>query len=204
LHLTGEESWGEVHPDDENDPIYRPAGYHNRRYGKLLPSNETPGNNAVPYRFAWEDCYERLHEAAEEDDAYDRFNGVTLAYVNPATGQPPVSPTMGMRLQLLNEDETTDAHRHNSVEAYYVMQGSGETVVGDETLELDHKDVFMMPSMALHHHVAHEADTVLYAVSDEPPLKSFDLYREYDAEDEPVDLPKVLANHDKPQAMLGD
>ena len=37
LHLTGEEHWEEVYPDEEKDPLYRPAGYHNRRYGSLLP-----------------------------------------------------------------------------------------------------------------------------------------------------------------------
>jgi gentisate 1,2-dioxygenase len=204
LHLTGEESWNEVYPEGDKDPIYRPAGYHNRRYSGLLPSNEEPGDNTVPYRFAWEDCYERLQEAAEEDDADDPYDGVTLEYVNPATGTPPVAPSMSMRLQLLDADDPTEAHRHNSVEAYYVMQGSGETVVGDETLEWGHKDVFMVPPMSLHHHVAAEDDTVLYAVSDEPMLKTFHLYREYDADDEPVDLPGVLANHDKPQALMGD
>jgi gentisate 1,2-dioxygenase len=204
LHLTGEESWNEVYPDEEKDPIYRPAGYHNRRYGELLPSNEAPGDNTVPYRFAWEDCYERLHEAASEDDSYDRFDGVTLEYVNPATGQGPVSPTMSMRLQLLGDGEVTDTHQHNSVEAYYVMQGSGSTVVGDETLEWDHKDVFVVPPMAKHHHVGGEDDTVLYAVSDEPVLRTFHLYREYDGDDEPVDLPGVLAGHDESRALMDD
>lgn len=204
LHLTGEEGWNEVYPHENKDPVYRPAGYHNRRYGKLLPSNAEPGNNAVPYRFAWEDCYERLHEAATEDDAEDPFDGVTLEYVNPATGKPPVSPTMSMRLQLLRADDPTEAHRHNSVEAYYVMKGSGETHVGDEILEWDHKDVFMVPPMAEHHHVAAEDDTVLYAVSDEPVLRTFHLYREYDADRKPVDIPKVLADHDESVALMGD
>lgn len=204
LHLTGEEGWEDVYPDGDKDPIYHPSGFHNRRYGKLMPTNDEFGDNAVPYRFAWEDCYERLLEAVEEEDAYDPYNGVTLEYVNPATGAPPVAPTMSMRLQLLEAGEETEAHKHNTVEAYYVMQGSGETVVGDETLEWDHKDVFMVPPMAEHHHVAADEETVLYAVTDEPVLRKFHLYREYDADDEPVDLPDVLANHDKPQAMMDD
>lgn len=204
LHLTGDETWDEVYPNEDKDPLYRPSGYYNRRYGELLPSNEEPGNNTVPYRFAWGDCYDRLHEAVDQDDSYDRFNGTTLSYVNPATGQPPVAPTMEMRLQLLDADEGTEAHKHNSVEAYYVMQGSGRTEVGDDTLEWDHKDLFMVPPMAEHHHVAAENDTIVFAVSDEPVLRTFDLYREYDSNNEPIDLPKVLGNHDNPKAMLGE
>lgn len=203
LHLTGEEQWGDVYPDEEKDPIYHEPGYHNRRYGSLLPTNEEFGVNTVPYRFAWEDCYERLQEAAEEGENSDPYDGVTLEYVNPATGQPPVAPTMAMRLQLLDADDPTDVHKHNAVEAYYVMQGAGQTEVGDETLEWNRKDVFVVPPMAEHRHVAAEDDTVLYAVSDEPVLRTFDLYREYDADNEPVDLPRILGNHDEPRAMLG-
>lgn len=204
FHLTGEDHWEDVHVDSDKDPIYRSAGFHNNRYGKLLPSNEDPGNNTAPYRFAWEDCYDRLQEAAREEpeEAHDPYNGVTLEYVNPTTGQPPVAPTMSMRLQLLHSGEETEKHKHNSVEAYHVMQGSGTTVVGDTVFEWSEKDIFLVPPMSTHHHAAAEDDTVLYAVSDSPVLRSFDLYREYDEDDDPIELPRVLANHDVSTSLM--
>lgn len=110
--------------------------------------------STVPYRFAWEDCYEMLTAYAEDDRGYDPHNGTCLEYSNPATGQPPVSPTVSLRLRLLVREET-ESHSHNAFEAYYVIKGEGRPASTRTSLVWEAGDFFSVPPGTEH---AHESD----------------------------------------------
>lgn len=186
----------EENHDDDRPLRLKPDGYYNEAHGTLRPSIDkgeyaelapsddvarsaragTP--NTEPHRFAWEDAYASLKSAEENENGYDPYNGVCMEYVNPATGQPPVSPTISLRLQLLNEGEETKAHKHNAVEVFYVIQGSGRTEVGDKEFEWEAQDFFTVPSMAPHSHEAFDDETIMFAASDLPIMSAVNLYRE--------------------------
>lgn len=191
LGLTEEEH----REGDARKFVDKPDGYYNNLYGplrslyeddgksgSLAPSDHTDRDphalpNAVPYRFAWEDCYEMLTKYAEDDRGYDPYNGTCLEYINPATGQPPVSPTVSLRLQLLSNEET-ESHSHNAFEAYYVVRGEGRTRVDDEALEWEAGDFFSVPPGTIHAHESVTDETILFAMSDRPILSAFNMYRE--------------------------
>jgi len=86
-------------------------------------------------------------------------------------------PTMGAQLQLLAKGEATRAHRHTGSVIYQVAQGSGWSEIGGERFEWQEKDIFALPSSALHRHGAHEA-AVLFSFNDIPAMKALALYRE--------------------------
>lgn len=177
----------ELYPDDEW--AYRPDGYYESQYGTLRPTTREsdgrsrPSEGPIPFRFAWSECYEILTRASEEgaDAARDPYDGVCLEYVNVATGQPPISPTMSLRLQLLGDGVDTDAHSHSAHEAYYVIQGSGATHVAGEELAWEAGDMLFVPAFDDHQHVSDAAESILLGVSDRPLLEAFDLYEEQPA-----------------------
>lgn len=180
LGLTERELFG------DGDWTYRPQGYYASQYGTLRPTTRPEpgrgrdGDGPVPYRFAWTECYEILRRAAADPDsgAHDPHDGVCLEYVNVATGQPPIAPTMSIRLQLLDDGTETESHAHNAFEAYYVIQGEGTTHVDDRTLEWEAGDIVFVPAFADHAHASEAAESVLLGVSDRPLLEAFDLYEE--------------------------
>lgn len=164
---------------DGDDWVYKPDGYYNNQFGALRPAGSESDGSRAPYRFAWDHCYEVLLEAeAENDDAHDPYNGVNMEYANPASGQPPLAPTFSLRLQLLRDGEVTDAHKHNAVELYYVIQGEGETDVDGETLSWEAGDLVQVPPFEYHSHASDHEESILLGMTDAPLLEAFNLYRE--------------------------
>lgn len=162
-------------------PMDKPQGFHNSQFGRLRPLDEDGSGyrDVPPYRFAWDDAYESLQHAMDNDVAgtYSPYDGVCLEYVDPETGQGPTMATMSLRLQLLESNDETDEHRHNSSEVFHVVRGSGSTRVGDQVLEWGERDTFVVPSGNWHAHAADE-EAVLFAMSDQPIFDAFELYHE--------------------------
>ncbi|MDY6765440.1 MAG: cupin domain-containing protein [Halobacteria archaeon] len=172
--------------DDERQNVDKPQGYYESQFGTLRSTNASNGDipgpfegerePTPPYRFKWTDCYETLEYAAENnEDAHDPYDGVSMDYVNPATGEKPLFPTFGVRAQML--DGSTEAHKHNSTEIYYVIEGEGATRAGDETLDWSERDIFVVPPNTFHNHEADD-EAVLLAFTDRPILESINFYYE--------------------------
>ncbi|MFC6766091.1 cupin domain-containing protein [Natrinema soli] len=170
----------------ERQPVTKTQGYWDSQYGHGRPASEESdgtipgpfeGNKepTPPYRFGWDDMLESLHQRADNDDP-DPHDGYSLAYVNPATGEPPLFPTMSFRAQLLN-DGPTDPHFQNSTEVYFVIEGEGATHVDGEALEWGQWDIFVVPPDAPHHHEPDD-EAVLLGITDEPILRSMNFYAE--------------------------
>ncbi|GAA0268727.1 cupin domain-containing protein [Halobacterium noricense] len=170
----------------ERQPVTKTQGYWDSQYGRGRPTNEDDdgsipgpfeGNREAtpPYRFGWDEMLETLRQHADNDDP-DPYDGHSLAYVNPATGEPPATPTMSFRAQLLQE--ATDRHFHNSTEVYFVIEGEGVTHVGDEALEWGEKDIFVVPPDEIHHHEPDSEEAILLGITDEPVLRALNFYAE--------------------------
>jgi len=123
--------------------------------------------------------YERTREALTtlaRNGAPDAHFGHKLRYVNPATGGSPM-PTIGASMQLLPGGFATAPYRSTDGTVYSVVEGEGETVVGDTRLAWKPRDVFVVPSWQQHHHHA-LSEAVLFSFSDRPVQDALALWRE--------------------------
>jgi gentisate 1,2-dioxygenase len=170
----------------ERQPVTKTEGYWDSQYSRARPANETtdgtiPGpfegirEATPPYRFGWAEMLETLRQRAANDEP-DPHDGYSLAYVNPATGHPPLFPTMSFRAQLLNEGPT-DPHFHNATEVYFVIEGEGATHVGDDALEWGQWDIFVVPPNEPHHH-APDDEAILLGMTDRPVFEAVNFYAE--------------------------
>ncbi|WP_227357364.1 cupin domain-containing protein [Haladaptatus salinisoli] len=169
----------------ERQPVTKTQGYWDSQYGRGRPAEEAkrddiPGpfegiqDPTPPYRFGWDEMVESLEQRAENDEP-DPNDGYSLSYVNPASGKPPLFPTMSFRAQLLREE--TDPHFHNATEVYFVIEGEGATHVGDEALEWSQWDLFVVPPDQIHHHEP-DGEAMLLGITDRPVFEAFNLYAE--------------------------
>ena len=144
---------------------------------KFAPHERARDRDASPmfvYRYA------ETRNTLEGLRDYDAspYDGVIMEYVNPVNGAPAM-PTMSFHMQLLRKGEASAAHRHTSSTVYCVVEGAGQTTVGDQTLSWRRNDVFVVPGWTWHAHLADAAeDAVLFSVSDEATMRKLGLYRE--------------------------
>jgi gentisate 1,2-dioxygenase len=99
-----------------------------------------------------------------------------MQYTNPATGGYPM-PTIAAYLQLLPAGFRGRRYRSTDGTVYSVVEGAGQSRIGDQVFAWGPKDVFVVPSWC---RVAHEADedAVLFSFSDRPVQKLLGLWRE--------------------------
>jgi len=170
----------------DRQPVTKSQGYWESQYGRARDFDDTKesgipgpfqGNREAtpPHRFGWTDTLETLRQRADNDGP-DPHDGYSLSYVNPATGKPPLFPTMSFRAQLLNEG-ATDPHFHNATEAYFVIEGEGATHVDDEAMEWSQWDIFVVPPDATHHHDP-DGEAILLGITDRPVFEAFNFYAE--------------------------
>ena len=151
--------------------------YLQARTGPLRPTWERPQLQQLPLRYAWSETQKLLQKMAHlQGSPYD---GLSLEYVNPMTGGPAL-PTLGCWIQMLRPGERTQAHRHISSAVYFVVQGEGETVVGDQRLEWNRQDSFAVPNWSRHQHLNRSKTdaAILFSVNDAPVFEALGLYRE--------------------------
>ncbi len=161
----------------EKQLITKPTGLCERKYGAVRP--EKPSLLASfrpPYRYRWEETEKTFEMLAE--DSGDPFDGILLRYETPLGGGYTL-PTMSCEIQMLRPGEKTRRHRHTHTVIYHAFRGSGATMVGDERLEWEQGDSFVVPLWMWH---AHENTTrqaaILFSINDRPVMETLGLYRE--------------------------
>jgi gentisate 1,2-dioxygenase len=103
---------------------------------------------------------------------------IALEYINRRTGGP-VMPTIACHMQLLRPDEKTKARRRVCCTNYHVVEGAGYSVVGDQRLDWEDKDVFTVPNWTFCEHVNKgDRPAFLFSFSDAPVMKALSLYRD--------------------------
>jgi gentisate 1,2-dioxygenase len=148
-------------------------------HGQLRPVWESPkGLNSPIGNYPWRETQAAFDDISEDVDG-DDCDGILLEYTNPWTGGPTM-PTIGCRIQRLRPGFRGQAHQHTSNTIYYVVRGSGMTVVDGVELEWGPHDVFAVPTWAPHQHRNRSTgdDAVLFSYGDEPVMRSLGLYRE--------------------------
>lgn len=103
---------------------------------------------------------------------------VAVRYVDPTTGRPPL-PTMAAEAQWLRPGETTRAERRTASAIFHVIEGRGESRVGDAVLAWEQGDTFVAPPWhwTEHRNLA-SAPACLFSFNDEPVLRALGLWHE--------------------------
>src|SRR4029077_11147467 len=79
----------------------------------------------------------------------------------------------------LRPGEKTRARRRVCCTNYHVVEGAGYSMVGDQRLDWEDKDVFTVPTWTFHEHVnSDDRPAFLFSFSDAPVMKALSLYRD--------------------------
>ncbi len=135
------------------------------------------GRSSPLLLYAWETTWRSLESLG--DTRGDEHDGIALEYAHPQTGGA-ILPTMACWIQMLRPGERTTAHRHTGSVVYYVVKGTGETIIDGCRFAWGPGDIVVLPSWALHEHAnlgAQEA-AVLFSIQDRPVLEALGLYKE--------------------------
>jgi gentisate 1,2-dioxygenase len=161
-------------------PLTKPnnASAHLHGHAGLNPTwvKERPRSSPL-LLYSWEKTWPSL--TALRDFPGDRHDGIALEYTHPQTGGA-LLPTMACWIQMLRPGERLRAHRHTGSAVYYVVEGSGETIIDGCRFAWGRGDILVLPSWALHEHAnlsARDA-AVLFSIQDKPVLEALGLYRE--------------------------
>jgi gentisate 1,2-dioxygenase len=115
--------------------------------------------------------------AGLRDEAGDPYEGITLRFVNPATGQA-VFPTLDYGAQLLRPGEATGWKRETANCFYIVIDGEGATEIAGREYDWQQDDLFVVPNFRWRRHINRgPGDAVLYLCSDRPLFEKIGQYR---------------------------
>jgi gentisate 1,2-dioxygenase len=169
-------SFAEGYPDDVQ-PVSRPEGDSFARFGhNLLPVDWRPEVKTSP---VFNYPYVRTREALENlarNGAADPYHGHKLRYVNPASGEFAM-PTIATFVQLLPAGFASQPYRSTDGTVFVVVEGTGETRIGDIVFAWEPHDVFVVPSWMKHTHHS-QSETVLFSFSDRVVQEKLGLWRE--------------------------
>ncbi len=164
------------HPE-ETQPVRRAEGDALARYGaNMVPLDYEPASRTSPL-FAYPYARSRAAlDALRRDGQLHAAHGIKMQYVNPATGGYPM-PTIAAFIQLLPGGFAGRPHRSTDGTVFTVVEGRGQSVVGNETFDWGPRDIFVVPAWTAVRHAAAE-DAVLFSFSDRPVQKVLGLWRE--------------------------
>jgi gentisate 1,2-dioxygenase len=135
---------------------------HPQKYQKVQRVAQTS-----PYRFKRDDIACRLDAAAPDPEGF----------YGPRVGlEAPTMPSMCLVMERLAAGTRTRRHRTTANTIFHVVQGSGESTIGDQRFVWSRGDTFVAPGW---HSIGHRAtsDAQLFVLSDEPLLRFSKYYR---------------------------
>jgi gentisate 1,2-dioxygenase len=136
-----------------------------------------PPVNASEWHYPMSEMRAALQRLAAADTA-DAGEGISIEYTNRRTGGP-VMPTIACHVQLLCPGQKTQARRRVCCANYHVVEGAGYSVVGDQRLDWEDKDVFTVPTWTFYEHVnTGDRPAFLFSFSDAPVMQALSLYRD--------------------------
>ena len=163
--------------NDETQGVIRPTGDSPARFGaNMVPVDWKPETKSSPvFSYPYTRSRETLTTLSRNGDP-DSHHGYKLRYIDPTTGGSPM-PTIGAFMALLPGGFNTAPYRSTDGTIYSVVEGTGETTVGDTVLRWKPRDIFVVPSWYTHHHRA-ASEAVLFSFSERPVQDVLGLWRE--------------------------
>ena len=124
------------------------------------------------FRYPWEATAAALEALKPAADGLRR-----LRYVNPATGGAILS-TIDCYVLGLAKGVETAAYRTNSNAVCVVVEGDGQSRIGDDTVSWGPKDIFTLPHGQWISHKASNARTRLFQITDRELFRRLDFLRD--------------------------
>jgi len=143
----------------------------------LVPRRSRYEDTGYPQvRWPWRTARKALATMAETAPA---ATPVVLRHVNPRTGEWPLR-TMGSQAQWLRPGERTHAERATGSGVFHVVEGRGESLIGETLVTWEEGDCFVAPPWHWIEHRNHAAaaPACLFHLTDEPALAALGLWRE--------------------------
>jgi len=144
-------------------------------HGGLVPQSG-PGVVAPRYspqfRYGWEDVCAALDAMQAAEDG-----SKTLRYVDPATGGPAMN-IFDVYMVELAGGETTVPFRTTANAFCLVVDGTGESSIGDDRIRWARYDIFTLPHWNRYTHRADENGAKLFFATDREIMRRLDLLRE--------------------------
>ena len=143
----------------------------------LVPRHSRYEDTGYPQvRWPWRRARPALAAMAE---TAPRGRPVILRHVNPRTGGWPLR-TMGSEVQWLRPGEATRAERRTGSGVFHVIEGRGESAIGETLVTWEQGDCFVAPPWHWieHRNHADQAPACLFQLTDEPALAALGLWRE--------------------------
>jgi gentisate 1,2-dioxygenase len=164
------------HVQDPNVP--RNYSVQTYRRGGLMARNVShhrgTGNASPMYIYRWEYTRELLDDMCRHPSS--PYEGTMVEYTDPTKGGP-VYKTITFIAQLLRPGERTLPVRQNASMICTVLEGSGQSKVGDRIFDWEKFDTFCVPGGEWYeHHNNTDKDAVVFIASDEPVLRAVGLY----------------------------
>jgi gentisate 1,2-dioxygenase len=171
------------HLDVDEQPITRPVGDSDARYGyNILPVDHAGGGGSSP---VFNYPYSRTREALERlrrAEQWDPCHGLKMRYTNPITGNHAMA-TMATFIQFLPKGFATSAYRSTDATIFVPIEGKGRSTISmrsgeDFVVEWNKRDIFVVPSWHRVRHEAIDSDAVIFSYSDRPIQEALHLFRE--------------------------
>ncbi len=159
-----------------------PEGDSRARYGaNMVPMDGRSQSATSPiFRYPYSETKDALTRLTAAGNI-DACHGVKMEYINPDNAGA-VLPTLSAFMQRLPAGFQGEDYRSTAAWVYHAVEGSGQTIVGNQILEWGPKDIFVIPAWYRHRHEA-SSDSFLYSFSDKGVHQKLGLFREQHGED---------------------
>ncbi len=182
---TGFFEYGTEKLTDESTPEYS-RGERLWAHPGLRPVSYPGQQSASPIgRYAWEHTDAALNEQLKLED--EGFPGVVspghaaIRFTNPTTGGDVMSTIRAEFHRLRPNAATVPVHEVGN-RVFQLFEGSATAYIGDQKFDLQHGDIFNVPSWKKWHIEAGDAGADLFNFSDHPIFEKLDLARTYTPE----------------------
>jgi gentisate 1,2-dioxygenase len=138
----------------------------------LTPVPSAPTSYSPLFRYPWESAVKALGSLPAAPDGSRH-----LRYTNPLTGGPVMS-TLDCDVLEIARGQATRERRSNGNEVCVVVEGEGESRIGDTVIAWGWKDFFSVPRGAWTSHKAASANARLFRINDREMLRRLDMLRE--------------------------
>jgi len=149
----------------EEEDVWEGAG--------LMPADtDTNQTHSPKYRYPGEVTRATLDAMTPSKDG-----SKTLRYTSPVTGGP-VMPTLDCYYQRIERGHPTQSKRVTYNQICLVVNGEGQSKIGEQTIEWSRHDTFSIPHWAWASHEAANGNAEFFIVTDKSLFENLDLVRE--------------------------
>jgi gentisate 1,2-dioxygenase len=161
-------------PDDVFTQMPHPADRWRWAERGIAPAQgvANPVSHSPRMHYPWKTTAEALNRMPATADG-----SVTMHYVNPQTGGA-IMPTIDCFMVRLFAGNPRWARRSTSNAVCVVLDGEGESTIGQQTLHWRRHDVFTVPHWTWASHCSHSERTHLFMMTDQELFRRLDLLRE--------------------------